>query len=326
MNDWLLSVNDLSVRFNLIEGSITVVDRLSFEVGHSEIMGILGESGCGKSVSALSVMRLIQNPGRITDGSIMFNGNNLLKLTDPEMNRVRGNDIAMIFQDPMTSLNPVFKIGKQISEAICLHQGVCHKDAVEKTVELLRDVSIPLPEKRFHQYPHQLSGGLRQRVMITMALSSNPKLLIADEPTTALDVTIQAQILDLIRDMQSRNGMSIILITHDLGVIAEMAQRVIVMYAGRIVESAPVESIFDDPLHPYTKGLLSSVPSIKQRKDTLPVINGIVPHPSSFPPGCRFHPRCRQSMAICYQKAPELLTVDGSRKVRCWLYQGNRND
>jgi oligopeptide/dipeptide ABC transporter ATP-binding protein len=320
METKLLKVKKLSVAFQLIEGRILAVENVGFDVGQGEIVGVLGESGCGKSVTVLSIVRLVSFPGRIVEGSIDFANRNLLSLSEEEINQIRGNEIAMIFQEPMTSLNPVFKIGDQISEAIQLHQKVSKRTAYDKTLELLRKVGIPSSERRYYQYPHQLSGGIRQRVMIAMALSCNPKLLIADEPTTALDVTIQIQILDLIRAAQRESGMSILLITHDLGVIAEAAHRVIVMYAGQIVEESCVRSLFDDPLHPYTQGLLNSIPNVKVRQKRLPVVEGIVPHPLNFPPGCRFHPRCEEALSTCIEKNPKIISMDDSRKVRCWLY------
>ena len=318
--DSLLTVDDLRVSFHLLDGHICAVDGVSFHLKQGEILSVLGESGCGKSVTALSIMGLVPPPGKINNGCIDFNGMELLSLSEQDMNRIRGNEISMIFQEPMTSLNPVFKVGNQISEAIKLHQGVSLAEATDKTIEMLKEVDIPSPERNYHQYPHQLSGGMRQRVMIAMALCCNPKLLIADEPTTALDVTIQAQILTLLQTAQQERDMSILLITHDLGVIAEIADRVIVMYAGMIVEEAESEFLFDKPLHPYTKGLLESRPSIGEKRDELSVIEGTVPHPSRFPEGCRFHPRCPFAKEICRQKNPRTFQPIPGRKARCWLF------
>jgi oligopeptide/dipeptide ABC transporter ATP-binding protein len=280
---------------------------------------MVGESGCGKSVTALSIMRLIPKPpGDIIQGEIVFLDHLLSSLSEAEMRRIRGNEISMIFQEPMTSLNPVYTCGRQIVEAITLHQGLSQREAMNETVEVLRSVGIPGPERRVHEYPHQLSGGMRQRVMIAMALSCHPRLLLADEPTTALDVTIQAQILELIGELKQTREMAIILITHDLGVIAEMAERVVVMYAGKVVEEADVVSLFHQPLHPYTEGLLGSVPRLDQELDRLKVIEGVVPNPQEMPRGCRFHPRCFYANGVCQEKEPPLLEADTGRKVACW--------
>jgi peptide/nickel transport system ATP-binding protein len=281
----------------------------------------LGESGCGKSVTALSIMGLIAPPGRIAAGRATFDGRDLIGLSETELNRVRGDDLAMIFQEPLTSLNPVLRIGTQISENIRLHQGASAQAAHRRTIELLGDVGLPAPETQVGRYPHQLSGGMRQRVMIAMALSCRPKLLIADEPTTALDVTIQAQILDLLVEAQGRTGMAVLLITHDLGVMAEAAGRVVVMYAGQVVEEAGVLELFDRPRHPYTQGLLVSRPTVTEKRDRLPVVGGLVPHPSEFPPGCRFHPRCPRVMDVCRTRPPSVTGPPGHR-VRCRLYEG----
>ena len=296
----LLTVTDLVTQFDTEDGRVTAVDGVSFDVMPGETLGIVGESGSGKSVTALSVIRLIQTPpGRIAGGRVTFKGRDLLGLPDHEMREIRGNEISMIFQEPMTSLNPLFTVGDQIMEAILLHQDRDKQRARERAVEMLRKVGIPSPEKRVDQYPHQMSGGMRQRVMIAMALACNPSLLIADEPTTALDVTIQAQILDLIGKLKQDTGASVMLITHDLGVIAETADRVIVMYAGQIVETGDVDTIFDRPMHPYTSGLLQSIPRLTEDKDRLHSIEGIVPSPFDMPKGCRFAPRCPLADAQC---------------------------
>jgi oligopeptide/dipeptide ABC transporter ATP-binding protein len=316
----LLEVTDLRTSFHTEEGVARAVDGVSFGVDRGEVLGVVGESGSGKSVTALSIMRLVQEPGRIADGSqIAFKGRDLLGLTEKEMRGVRGNDIAMIFQEPMTSLNPVFPIGDQISESIRLHRGLSRGEARTRAVDLLRLVGIPLPERRVDEYPHQLSGGMRQRVMIAMALANEPDLLIADEPTTALDVTIQAQILELLLQLRERTGTGVILITHDLGVVAEVCDRVVVMYAGQVVESGPVEAIFAGPQHPYTQGLLAAVPRPDQRGGRLAVIPGVVPPPTRWPHGCRFRPRCPYAWDLCHEQ-PGLLDA-GSQRARCWLVE-----
>jgi len=317
--DPLLVVEDLQVTFNTEQGPVAAVDGVSFHVNRGETLGIVGESGCGKSVTSLSVMRLISfPPGRITQGRVMFEGRDLLGLNEPEMRKIRGNDISMIFQEPMTSLNPVYPVGAQISEVLRLHQGLGKAAAGAQAVEMLRLVGISLPERRVREYPHELSGGMRQRVMIAMALACQPRLLIADEPTTALDVTIQAQILDLIESLRDRFGMAVILITHDLGVIAEMAERVVVMYAGAIVEEAPVGLMFREPLHPYTEGLLSSLPRLDQGRKRLKAIEGLVPDPGHLPPGCRFQPRCPYAEGACLTHSPKLAPAGEGRLVACW--------
>ena len=319
MSDKVLDVRNLKTSFYTSQGLIPAVDDVSFHVNRGETLGIVGESGCGKSVTSLSVLRLVPSPpGVIEAGETLFEGNNLLGYSDSAMRKVRGNEIAMIFQEPLTSLNPVFTIGNQISEAIMLHQGVGSAKATERTIEMLKLVGIPLPERRVKEYPFELSGGMRQRVMIAMALSCNPKLLIADEPTTALDVTIQAQILRLMKQLKKEIGMAIMLITHDLGVVAEMAQRVIVMYAGKIVEEAPVISLFRKPLHPYTSGLLASIPQLDVEKKRLHVIKGTVPNLADMPGGCRFNPRCPYADDKCRTTEPDLCEVEDGRKVRCW--------
>ncbi len=315
----LLQVCDLTTKFFTDDGVVTAVDRVSFNIGEGETLGMVGESGCGKSVTSLSIMRLIPSPpGKITSGEVTFEGEDLLAKSEAEMRSVRGNKISMIFQEPMTSLNPVYTIGTQISETILLHQDVSKEDAKHKTIQMLKLVGIPEPERRYVEYPHQLSGGMRQRVMIAMALSCNPKLLVADEPTTALDVTIQAQILDLIRRLRAETGMSVLLITHDLGVIAEMAHRVVVMYAGQIFEEASCEALFETPCHPYTTALLRSIPRMDADRGRLHVIEGMVPNLLELPDGCRFHPRCSEAEEICREAVPELLTLEGNHRVRCF--------
>lgn len=320
--EYLLEVKNLRTHFFTEDGVIPAVDGVDFELRPGETLGIVGESGCGKSVTSISVLGLVPNPpGKIIDGEIIFEGRDLLKVKEAEMQKIRGNDIAMIFQEPMTSLNPVFTIGRQISEAIMLHQKVDKKDARERCIEMLKLVGIPRAEQSVDEYPHQFSGGMRQRAMIAMALSCNPKLLIADEPTTALDVTIQAQIIELMKDIKEKLNTAIMLITHDLGVVAEMADHVIVMYAGRVVEEADVVDLFKDPKHPYTVGLMKSKPTLEGNAHRLEVIPGAVPNPLAMPKGCAFNPRCSHAMDICREKMPNLINVDGNRKVRCWLYE-----
>lgn len=321
MSDILLDVQNLKTRFKTDEGSFYAVDDVSFTVKRGQTLGIVGESGCGKSVTSLSVMRLIQKPGAIESGKVLFKDKNLLDLSDEQMREVRGNEVAMIFQEPMTSLNPVYTIGDQIEEAILLHQKDLTKaQARERAIEMLRKVGIPAPEKRFHEFPHQLSGGMRQRVMIAIAISCNPSLLIADEPTTALDVTIQAQILDLMRKLQADFGAAMILITHDLGVVAEMCQEVAVMYAGRVVEYGTVEDIFYRPKHPYTRGLLDSIPHFEtgHKLDQLKTIKGMVPSLYNLPKGCRFADRCPYAQDDCRASYPQLENLRGIRKVACF--------
>jgi oligopeptide/dipeptide ABC transporter ATP-binding protein len=314
----LLEVNDLKTYFFMDEGTAKAVDGVSFEVDKGETLGLVGESGCGKSVSALSIMRLIPRPpGRIVNGRITLNGNNLLELNEEKMREIRGNEISMIFQEPMTSLNPVYTCGNQIEEAIILHQKVSKKTARAKAIEMLQLVGIPAPEQRVREYPHQLSGGMRQRVMIAMALSCNPSLLLADEPTTALDVTIQAQILRLLEKLQQELHMAVIIITHDLGVIAEVADQVAVMYAGKIMEYAKVHGIFNTPLHPYTQGLLKSIPKLTETRDRLMVIPGVVPNPLNFPQGCKFNPRCPLAIPECREKEPDIRELAPGHLVRC---------
>jgi oligopeptide/dipeptide ABC transporter ATP-binding protein len=325
MPDPILKVENLRTYFHTDAGVARAVDGVSFEVNSGETLGIVGESGSGKSVTSLSVMRLIPRPpGVIESGSrILFRGSrgveDLVAVSEDRMRQIRGNDIAMIFQEPMTSLNPVFTVGEQIIESLRLHQGLNKRDARDRAIEMLALVGIPIPEQRVDEYPHQLSGGMRQRVMIAMALSCDPKLLIADEPTTALDVTIQAQILELLNRLQEELGMSIILITHDLGVIAETCDRVIVMYAGQVFEEGPVRDIFADPQNPYTEGLLKSIPRLGERIERLAVIPGVVPNPIAWPRGCRFHDRCPYRWEKTREEEPPLFEIGPGRKNKCWL-------
>ena len=321
----LLEVRNLKTYFYTEDGVVHAVDGVDFYVNSGEVLGIVGESGCGKSVTSLSIMRLISQPGKIEAGEILFEGKDLVKATEEEMMKIRGNRVSMIFQQPQSALNPVFRAGDQISEVLNIHQDFGKEAGRKRAVELLKLVGIPEPESRAQSFPHELSGGMAQRVMIAMALACVPDLLIADEPTTALDVTIQAQILDLMRDMRTQLGSAMILITHDLGVIAEMADRVAVMYAGEIVEQSPVASLFDEPLHPYTKGLIGSIPVLGEVRERLDVIPGSVPNLVNLPTGCRFAPRCmarvEHNLSICADKRPELVEVYEGHKVRCWLYQ-----
>ena len=324
-NKPLLEVKNLKTYFYTEDGVVHAVDGVSFEVYPGEVLGLVGESGCGKSVTSLSIMRLISKPGKVDDGEILLDGENLLELPEEEMIKVRGNRISMIFQQPQTALNPVFKVGDQLAEVLNVHQDLGKEAGWKRAVQLLKMVGVPDPERRAEAYPHELSGGMAQRVMIAMALACIPELLIADEPTTALDVTIQAQILDLMRDLRREMGTSVILITHDLGVVAEMAERVAVMYAGEIVEQTDVNSLFDQPLHPYTQGLIGSIPILGQIKERLDVIPGSVPNLVNLPVGCRFAPRCqarfKYGLNICTEIKPDLDEVKQGHLVRCWLYQ-----
>jgi len=314
----LLTIEGLHTTFRTQNGEIAAVDGVDLSVAKGRTLGIVGESGCGKSILSLSVMRLVPPPGRIAAGRITFDGRNLLELSPAEIRGLRGNRIAMIFQEPMTSLNPVFTAGDQITEAMRAHDRTASSAALRtRAIAALARVRIPAPERRFEEYPHQMSGGMRQRVMIAMALACAPDLLIADEPTTALDVTVQAQILDLLRELQQETGMAIILITHDLGVVAEMADEVAVMYAGRVVERASGTAIFDDPQHPYTLGLLGSIPKIEEQRDRLLAIEGAVPPPFALPSGCRFHPRCVFADAACTAQDPPLRQIDDAHHVAC---------
>jgi peptide/nickel transport system ATP-binding protein/oligopeptide transport system ATP-binding protein len=323
----ILVVNGLKTHFHTKRGISKAVDGIDFILHKGETLGIVGESGSGKSITSLSILRLIPSPpGKIAGGSILFKGKDLVSISESEMRKIRGNDISMIFQEPMTSLNPVISVGEQIAEAIRLHQKKGKKEAWDKAVEMLRLVGIPSPEKRAKQEPFQLSGGMRQRVMIAMALACTPEVLIADEPTTALDVTIQAQILELIKDLQTKLGMGVIMITHDLGVVSETCDTVAVMYAGNIVEHAPTEKLFSDPKHPYTQGLLDSLPKIHEDRDELKTIEGNVPSPYNMPEGCRFASRCPYQQPICTTSLPELIEQDDNVKVRCWMYTDQWND
>jgi oligopeptide/dipeptide ABC transporter ATP-binding protein len=317
--DNLLDVRDLTCSFVTEEGDARALDSVSFAIRPGETLGLVGESGCGKTVTALSIMRLVQSPpGRIDRGEILLNRQNLLELPENEMRKIRGNRISMVFQEPMTSLNPVFTCGYQVEEAVLLHQKVGKREATKKTIEMFELVKIPDPARAAKSYPHQLSGGMRQRVMIAMALSCNPELLIADEPTTALDVTIQAQILDLLQSLQETFNMAILMITHDLGVIAEMAKRVVVMYAGKVMEVGTVHEVFKDARHPYTIGLKESIPRLAIKGERLKVIPGKVPDPLNFPSGCRFSDRCKHAEYRCDNEAVELRLVGEGHEVRCW--------
>ena len=317
----LIQVKDLRTSFFTPEGEVKAVDGVSFEIAEGQTLGLVGESACGKSMTALSIMRLVPSPpGRIVGGEILYQGRDLLKLDGESMRKMRGNEISMIFQEPMTSLNPVFTVGDQIGEAIHLHQGLGKRETREKTIEMLRLVKIADPDSRVDDYPHQLSGGMRQRVMIAMALSCNPSLLIADEPTTALDVTIQAQILELMQELQEKLGMSLLLITHDLGVVAEQADEVAIMYAGKIVERAATKQIFNRPLHPYTAGLLNSLPGVRgHKKKRLDAIPGVVPSPLELPGGCRFRDRCPKAAAMCAEAEPALVEKGKDHWAACYF-------
>jgi oligopeptide/dipeptide ABC transporter ATP-binding protein len=321
----MLEVRGLKTYFYTEAGVVKAVDGVDFYVNRGEVLGLVGESGCGKSVTSFSIMRLVGAPGRIVAGEVHFDGRDLLQLSESEMMSIRGNRISMIFQQPTSCLNPVFKVGDQLSEVLEIHQALGKAVGRARAIELLKMVGIPEPAKRVDSYPHELSGGMAQRVMIAMALACLPELLIADEPTTALDVTIQAQILDLLRNLRTEMGTAIILITHDLGIVAEMCERVAVMYAGRVVEETSVERIFENAKHPYTIGLIGSIPVLGVVKDQLDVIPGSVPNLVNLPPGCQFAPRCRarveHNLEICAQQEPELKPVGPMHRVRCWLYQ-----
>lgn len=322
----LLKVKNLKTYFFIDKKVIRAVDGVDIEINKGETVALVGESGSGKSMTSLSVMKLIPNPpGKIVDGQILFDGVDLLPLPEDKMYRVRGNAISMIFQEPMTSLNPVLTIGEQITEVLIYHKKLSKKEAAAKAVELLKMVGFSRAKEMMNDYPHRLSGGMRQRVMIAIAMSCNPKLLIADEPTTALDVTIQAQILDIMKDLNENFGTSILLITHDLGVVSEIADKVLVMYCGQVVEESPVDDLFDEPLHPYTIGLLKSIPSIDHDTGKLIPVQGNIPSPENFPKGCRFAPRCPHVFDRCLAESPHLINVDTDRSVRCFLYD-NKGD
>lgn len=316
----LLDVKDLKTYFYVDDEEIPAVDGVDFSINRGETLGIVGESGCGKSITSLSVMQLVPNPpGKIVGGEINFKGENLLDKKEDDLRKIRGNEISMIFQEPMTSLNPVYTVGEQIAEAIRIHQKKGRKEAFQEAIKMLELVGIPSPKERAQQEPHQLSGGMRQRVVIAMALACNPELLIADEPTTALDVTIQAQILDLLKDLQKEYNSAIMFITHDLGVVADTCDKVVVMYAGKVVEHTDVDSLFESPKHPYTRGLLNSIPRIDEDQEELEAIDGNVPSPTKRPKGCPFAPRCPFAQDICHEQLPQMEEVDGT-KTRCWIY------
>ncbi len=320
----LVRVRDLRTSFYTDAGVARAVDGVSFDIEAGKTMALVGESGCGKSVTSLSILRLIPNPpGRIEGGTVEFDGVNLLDLSEPEMRGMRGNNISMIFQEPMTSLNPVFRVGGQIASAIRVHKDVSKTEARNQAIELLKKVGIPAPESRVDDYPHQLSGGMRQRVMIAMALACGPKLLIADEPTTALDVTIQAQILDLLQELQAETGMAILLVTHNLGIVADVADDVLIMYAGKVVERGPIREVYKAPQHPYTIGLFESLPSLHHRGERLSTIRGQVPTATHFPYGCRFHPRCSHAMDVCKSGEPVMIEQSEVHRVACWLHDAD---
>jgi len=319
MSEYLLEVKGLKTYFNHMNTQVPAVDGVDFAIRKGETLGIVGESGCGKSITAMSILQLLPPEASIVDGQVLFKGNNLADFTEKQMTKIRGNEISMIFQEPMTSLNPAYTVGYQIGEAIRTHRKLDKKQARSIAIDMLKLVGIPAPEKRVDQYPHELSGGMRQRVMIAMALSCNPELLIADEPTTALDVTVQAQILEVMKELKEKFNTSIMMITHDLGVVAEMADYVIVMYAGTVVEYSDVRSLYKKPLHPYTEGLMNALPKIDDPQDELPAIQGTVPSLYDMPKGCPFQPRCPYAQEVCKQEKPDLFAVD-DRKVRCFLY------
>ncbi|MBO0455242.1 ABC transporter ATP-binding protein [Enterococcus hulanensis] len=320
MEKELLRVEDLTVKFRTYNGEVTAVNNLELLLNENETLGIVGESGSGKSVTSLSIMGLLEEATSSVSGKALFKGTDLIAMKEKEKQRYRGNHLAMIFQEPMTSLNPLHKCGKQIIESMRIHTDISKADAQEKAIELLKLVGIPAPEQRFNEYPHQMSGGMRQRVMIAMALACDPQLLIADEPTTALDVTIQAQILEVLKELRDRLKMGIILITHDLGVVSEVCDRVIVMYTGKVVEQGLIREILDNPKHPYTEGLIAAIPNIQDEKGKLSSIEGMVPQLDNMPQGCSFHPRCPYAMDICKEKRPALTTAENGRKVRCFKY------
>jgi oligopeptide/dipeptide ABC transporter ATP-binding protein len=326
LNEALLRISNLKTQFFTGEGIVRAVDGVDLTLAPGETLGVVGESGSGKSVTAYSVLKLISYPGRVVEGEVLFRGEDLLKKSPGEMKTIQGNKIAMIFQEPMTSLNPVFTIGRQVMEPLIYHKNQSAAEARREAIHLLKLVGIPSAETRIDEYPHQLSGGMRQRVMIAMALACRPELLIADEPTTALDVTIQAQILSLMKKLQQELGMAIMLITHNLGVVAQMVNRVVVMYAGQVVESGGVERIFDRPAHPYTVGLLGSIPKLNERRDRLQVIEGTVPSARQMPAGCRFHPRCSSAQEVCRQEPPGLIETEPGHEVRCWIWKKGPNE
>ena len=323
-SETLLEIKDLCVEFKTMAGTVHAVDHLSYTLHRGEKLGIVGESGSGKSVSSLAMMQLIPNPpGKVTGGQILYNGKDLVKLSEREMQKIRGNEISMIFQEPMTSLNPIIRCGKQIAESLRLHRGMKKKEAMEEAIKMMQAVGIANPQARAYEYPHQMSGGMRQRVMIAMALACQPQILIADEPTTALDVTIQAQILDLIRDLNQEMNTSVVFITHDLGVVSELCDTVIVMYNGHIVEKAPTTDIFREPLHPYTQGLLNSIPRLDEDVELLNTIEGTVPAPDAMPAGCRFAPRCPYGKDRCMKEKPGVYHA-GNSLVSCFRYEGEK--
>jgi oligopeptide/dipeptide ABC transporter ATP-binding protein len=322
----LLKINDVKTHFFTRRGVVPAVDGVSMEIKKGQIIGVVGESGCGKSVTSLSVMGLVQKPGKIVEGTIEFEGRNLLELSKSQMRKIRGNEISMIFQEPMTSLNPVYTVGKQVSEAIILHENISKEKAKQRVIEVFKSVGIPEAERRYNAYPHQLSGGLRQRVMIGMAMVCSPKLMIADEPTTALDVTIEAQILHLMRKLVADKNTSIMMITHNLGVVAELCDYVYVMYAGKVMEQADINELFDHPYHPYTDGLMRSIPKINSKNSRLYSIKGVVPNLLKLPKGCRFCPRCEKATERCFREEPELYKINDKHSVRCFLYENGVND
>lgn len=326
LNSPLLEIKELSVEFQTVEGTVHAINNLSYSLNEGETLGIVGESGSGKSVSSLGIMKLIPNPpGKIVNGEILYNGKDLTKISEKEMEKIRGDEISMIFQEPMTSLNPIMTCGKQIAESLILHRGMKKKEAMLTAIELMKEVGIANPEKRVHEYPHQMSGGMRQRVMIAVALACRPKILICDEPTTALDVTIQAQILDLIRKLNKERRTAIIMITHDLGVVSELCEKVLVMYTGGVVEEAMSEDIFSKPLHPYTVGLISAIPKITKERNPLTTIEGVVPNPTEIIEGCSFWPRCNYATEKCKKEEPPMVQVEKKRKVKCWNFaDGNQ--